>query len=182
MKKQRIQIWILLCVLTVCIFGYLAAKKLAKEEALEEVTDEQTVTNVEKEKVKELSYLYEGEMIELVKNADVWKAKADSTLELEQELIDTMVGYVCNISTDTVIEEPEELVNYGLSNPVNTICLTLDDESVIQVLIGDYMELTGEYYALVSGDPKVYTISSYIVTDFEKALDDLIVEEESSTE
>lgn len=41
------------------------------------------------------------------------------------------------------------------------------------------MDMTGEYYALVAGDSKVYTISSYIASVFEKSLDDLIVVEEN---
>ena len=38
------------------------------------------------------------------------------------------------------------------------------------------MDMTGEYYALVAGDSKVYKISSYIASVFEKSLDDLFAE------
>lgn len=41
------------------------------------------------------------------------------------------------------------------------------------------MDMTGEYYALVAGDSKVYKISSYIASVFEKSLDDLIVVEKN---
>lgn len=177
MKKQKIQIGIFLVVLVVCIFGYLAAKQLPKEEETAVSSESQTVSNIDKEDVAGLSYLYEGEIIELVKNGETWQAKNDTSLQMDQEQIETMLGYVCNVTTDTVIDEPEELANYGLSNPANTICLTLGDESVIQLLIGDCMDITGEYYALLAGDPKVYTISSYIVTNFEKSLEELVVEE-----
>ena len=44
------------------------------------------------------------------------------------------------------------------------------------------MDMTGEYYALVAGDSKVYTISSYIASIFEKSLDDLIAVEKNTEE
>lgn len=181
MKKQKVQIWIFLIVLVICVFGYLAAKQLPEEETAVS-SEAQTVSNVVKENVVELSYIYEGEIIELVKNEDAWQLKEDDSIKLDQDQIETMLGYVCSISTDTVIEEPEDLVNYGLSNPANTICLTLKDGGVVQLLIGDCMDITGEYYALLAGDPKVYTISSYIVTNFEKSLDELIDTTEETTE
>ena len=44
------------------------------------------------------------------------------------------------------------------------------------------MDMTGEYYALVAGDSKVYKISSYIASIFEKSLDDLIAVEKNTEE
>lgn len=175
MKKQKIQLLLLCVVLALCVGGYFAAKQIPKEET-NVISDEHTVLNVKKEDVIEISYFYDGEIIDLVKNEEEWYAKDNSETALNQSQIETMLGYVCNITTDTVIESPEMLANYGLSNPSNTICLTLEDESVVQLLIGDCMSITGDYYALLAGDSKVYTISSYIVTSFQKSLDDLIDE------
>lgn len=182
MKKQKMQTIILLVLLVICVLGYLITKKMPDEEETQVSSEKQTVTNVDKEKVIGLSYLCEGKIIELTKTENGWKAENDITLELEQETVETMLGYACNITTDTVIDEPEELANYGLSNPANTICLTLEDECVIQILIGDCMEMTGEYYVLLAGDPKVYTISEYIVTNFEKTLEELVAEVETTSE
>lgn len=176
MKKQNAQLIVLVTVLILCICGYFVVKEMPEEET--EVTSQSyTVSNVDKNDVIEMSYFYEGEIINLIKTNDEWKLKEDSSVNLEQSVVETMLGYVCSITTDTVIESPESLAEYGLTNPSNTICLTLSDESVVQLLIGDYMDITGEYYALLAGDSKVYTISSYIASSFQKSTLDLIAEE-----
>lgn len=180
MKKQKVQMIIVLCILVLGVGGYMAAKNMPKEDETTVVSENHTVTNVAQDDVVEMTYLYEGSIIELVKENDVWKSKEDKSLTLNQTQIETMLGYVCSISTDTVIPDPESLAEYGLTNPTNTICLTLSDGSIVQVLIGDYLDITGENYILLAGDAQVYTVSSYIATSFEKSLDDLIevVEEE----
>lgn len=180
MKKQNAQLIVLVTVLILCICGYFVVKGMPEEET--EVTSQSyTVSNVDQNDVIEMSYFYEGEIINLIKTNDEWKLKDDASVNLEQSVIETMLGYVCSITTDTVIESPESLAEYGLTNPSNTICLTLSDESVVQLLIGDYMDITGEYYALLAGDSKVYTISSYIASSFQKSTLDLIAEEEEET-
>ena len=178
MKKQNAQMIVLVTVLILCICGYFIVKAMPEEET--EVSSEAyTVVNVDQNDVKGISYFYEGKIIDLVKENEVWTLEEDPELEVDQSIIETMLEYICYISTDTVIESPESLAEYGLANPSNTVCLTLSDNSVVQVLIGDYMDMTGEYYALVAGDSKVYTISSYIASIFEKSLDDLIVVEKN---
>ena len=173
MKKQNAQMIVLLTVLILCVCGYFVVKEIPEEET-EVASQSYTVSNVDQSNVIGMSYFYEGEIINLAKENDVWILEDDKTLSLDQSVIENMLGYVCSITTDTVIEEPESLAEYGLSNPSNTVCLTLSDESVVQLLIGDYMDLTGEYYALLAGDSKVYTIPSYIAAAFEKSIDDLI--------
>lgn len=174
MKKQKRQLIIIICILVLCVGGYLGAKNIPKEEDIEVGTENHTVTSINQDEVTEISYLYEGEIIEIIKEEDVFKYKADKSLALDQSVISNMLSYVCSIDTDTVIENPDSLAEYGLTNPKNTICLTLADGRVVQLLIGDYLDITGEYYILLAGDAKVYTVSSYIPASFEKSVDDLI--------
>ena len=181
MRKQNIQILVLVTVLVLCICGYFFVKSIPEEET--QVNSESyTVSNVVQTDVVGISYLYEGDIIELVKENDTWIAKENKALKLEQSTIETMLEYVCSITTDTIIESPQSLEEYGLLNPSNTICLSLSDESVVQLLIGDYMDMTGEYYALLAGDANVYMISSYIPVMFEKSVDELIAVEETTKE
>lgn len=181
MKKQNAQMIVLLTILILCVCGYFVVKSIPEEES--KVTSESyTVSNVVEEDVIGISYFYEGNIIDLVKENDTWTLKEDASLGLDQATIESMLGYVCSITTDTVIDSPDSLAEYGLSNPSNTICLTLSDESVVQILIGDYMDMTGEYYALLAGDANVYTISSYIPVAFEKSVDELIIIEETIEE
>lgn len=182
MKKQKRQFVIILFILILCVGGYFAAKKIPAEEETTVGTLNRTVTSVVQENVTELSYIYEGDIIELVKEEDVWKSKEDKSLSLDQTAVTNMLSYVCSITTDTVIESPESVSEYGLVNPQNTISLTLADGSNVQLMIGDYLDITGEYYAQLAGDANVYTISNYIPSAFNKALDLLTVTEEETTQ
>ena len=182
MKKQQAQMLILFCILVLCVGGYLVAGTLPEEEEITVTSKSYTVTNVNEDEIVEMTYLYEGQIIELVKENDIWKSKEDAALNLNQSVIENMVGYAAKITTDTVIEEPEALADYGLSNPANTICLTLSDNSIMQVLVGDYLDITNENYILLAGDSKVYTISSYIINSFNKSIEDLIMVEETENE
>ena len=182
MKKQKRQFFIIVCILVFCVGGYLIAKNIPKEEETTVGTESRTVTSITQSEVSGLSYLYEGNIIELIKEDGIWKSSEDKNLSLDQTVISNMLSYVCSITTDTVIENPESLAEYGLTNPENTISLTLADGSLVQLLIGDYLDINGEYYALLAGDTNVYTISSYIPSTFNKSLDMLIVTEEETTQ
>ncbi len=182
MKKQKKQFFIIICILVLCVGGYLIAKNLPEEEETTVGTKSHTVTSITQSEVAGLSYLYEGNIIELVKEDEVWKNNEDKSLSLDQTVVSNMLSYVCSITTETVIENPESLAEYGLTNPENTISLTLSDGSNVQLLIGDYLDINGEYYALLAGDTKVYTISSYIPSTFNKSLDLLVVKEEETTQ
>lgn len=172
MKKQSVQFILLVTILLLCICGYFVVHSMPKEEE-EQAAESYQVTDVDTQEVKGISYLYEGEIIDLIKEEDTWVFSEDPGILLDQSKIETMLGYVCAIDTDTMILSPDSLAEYGLSNPSNTICLTLSDDSIVQLLVGDYLDITGEYYALLAGDPNVYTISSYIPSAFEKSIDDL---------
>lgn len=184
MKKQKIQFIGVLCILVLCIAGYFLAKdlKTKQEKADTEDSAKTNVTQVTEDDVVKMEYLYDGKNISLVKKEDTWYDEADQSIVLSQSDINGMLSYACNITASTVIDEPESLDSYGLSNPSNTISLTLSDGSVVQILIGDYLDITGEYYAMIPGDSNVYTVSSYVATSFEKSIEDLLDTTDATTE
>ena len=67
MKKQKKQFSLIICILVLCAGGYFAAKKLPDEEETTVGTKSHTMTSITQEEVAELSYLYEGNIIELIK-------------------------------------------------------------------------------------------------------------------
>ena len=182
MKKQKKQFFIIICILVLCVGGYLVAKNLPDKEETTVGTESHTVTSIVQDNVTGLSYLYEGDIVDLVKEDGVWKSNEDKSLSLDQTAISNMLSYVCSITTDTVIENPESVSEFGLTNPENTICLTLADGSSVQLLVGDYLDIAEAYYAQLAGDTNVYTIANYIPSTFSKSLDMLVAEEETTEE
>lgn len=184
MKKQKVQLIVVAILLVLCIAGYFIIKNVNKNTEQEATTTTITVTNVESDNVKEIEYIYNGEAIAFIKDGDTWYYKNDKNITILQSEITTMLGYVCNVMTSTKIDNPEVLSVYGLDNPENTISMTLSDGSVVQIIVGDYLSITGEYYAMTSGDDAVYTIPSYCVSAFGKSIDELTetTETENSSE
>lgn len=182
MKKQKIQLIIFAVFLVIFITGYFMIKNSnIKDENDLEKTSDIKVTDVTSTDVIEMEYLKDGKTLDFVKDGDSWYYKDDKSIPIIQTDLTTMLDYACSISTKTVIDAPEDLKTYGLNNPANTISLTLKDGSIVQIMIGDYLSITGDYYAMVTGDDNIYAISSYYATSFDKSLDDL-TEKETSTE
>lgn len=182
MKKQKIQLIIIAVLLVIFITGYFMIKNSnLKDEDDSEETSDIKVTNVVSGDVVEMEYLKDGQTLDFIKDGDSWYYKDDRSIPIIQTDLTTMLDYACSISTKTVIDAPEDLKTYGLNNPSNTISLTLKDGSIVQIIFGDYLSITGDYYAMVSGDDNIYAISSYYATSFDKTLDDL-TEKETSTE
>ena len=157
-------------------------KNLPDEEETTVGTQSHTVTSIVQEDVTGVTYLYEGNTVDLVKEDGIWKSNDDKSLSLDQTAVSNMLSYVCSITTDTVIENPDSVSEFGLGNPSNTICLTLADGSSIELLVGDYLDIAQAYYAQLAGDTNVYTISNYIPSAFSKSLEMLVVEEETTEE
>ena len=63
----------------------------------------------------------------------------------------------------------------------STGILLLENGTSVILHIGESNSITGDYYLQVSGDDTVYTVSSSLVSTFEKTPEDF-VEEETETE
>ena len=159
MKKQKIQILILLVLCIVCVGGYFIIRNHTFE--TEEETVSVDVTNFNKDDVTELILSGDHE-VHLVKTDDIWT---------ENSLPD-----------ETVVEAPEDLSQYGLEEPFRTITAVLSDGTQVVIYAGNKSDLLSEYYIKVEGDDNVYLVSSNIVTDFDKDPEDFIDETETETE
>ena len=112
----------------------------------------------------------------------------DREMTLDQNQISSLVNNIAGLATESVVEEPENLSEYGLDNPVRTIKAEMKNGSNVIIYVGNQNDLTGDYYIRLEGDDRLYGISSYVVTAFDKDLEEFIEEtteetaEESLTE
>ena len=166
MKKQKIQILILLVLCIVCVGGYFIIRNHTFE--TEEETVSVDVTNFNKDDVTELILSGDHE-VHLVKTDDAWT---------ESSLPDETIK---ESTTETVVEAPEDLSQYGLEEPFRTITAVLSDGTQVVIYAGNKSDLLSEYYIKVEGDDNVYLVSSNIVTDFDKDPEDFIDETETET-
>ena len=162
MKKQKIQILILLVLCIVCVGGYFIIRNHTFE--TEEETVSVDVTNFNKDDVTELILSGDHE-VHLVKSDDVWT---------ENSLPDETIK-------ESTVNTPEDLSQYGLEEPFRTITAVLSDGTQVVIYAGNKSDLLSEYYIKVEGNDNVYLVSSNIVTDFDKDPEDFIDETETET-
>src|ERR1039457_5514658 len=85
-----------------------------------------------------------------------------------------MVGNLTNLNADKVIEENASgLKPYGLDPPTLDIVVTKKDGKTAEVLVGDDVPTGSGAYAKLAGDPRVFTIGSFVKTGLDKKSDDL---------
>jgi len=79
-----------------------------------------------------------------------------------------------SLTSDRLIEqEIGDTAPYGLSKPQLEIDVALKDSKEQKLLIGDQTPSGSTYYAMVAGNPRLFTIASYHKTSLDKSANDL---------
>ena len=183
MKKQKKQ-FILLCVVLVAFCGIFFGLKAfnqhqEEKEAQEEEAQKIVLEGMAAEDVTEFSYRYGGEEIGFVKEDGTWYFTGDKTVNITQTSIETMLSKVETVTASQKIEAPEDVSEYGFDEPQNVIWLKSADKE-LTITIGMYNSMTSQYYLMVDGDDNVYLVDSTIYSAFQKSVEDVTEEEETT--
>lgn len=179
MKKQKLQFILLAAVCLICIGGYFIIKNM--EFAEEETTVETVVTDFSKDDVTELTVTGDHEL-HFVREDDVWTETSLPDETIRESSVNYLISEINHITTtETVVESPEELSQYGLEEPLRTITAVLSDGSSVTIYVGKESSLLSKHYIQVEGDPNVYLAASYIVNAFEEDAEYFVEEEETET-
>jgi hypothetical protein len=166
---------LLAVVLVLLILGTLAATRLEADTTVEEEDTAVTVFSVETDSVMALSWTSGDETLAFDWDGESWSYAADSAFPVDEDMLNSMVAVLTEITADKTIEEPESLSDYGLLEPTCTITVTAGEETAL--LIGDETEL-GSYRYLSIGDGSVYLVSDTILDSFGYSLLDVAKLEE----
>lgn len=169
-KKLVLLLGVLLVLMTVTVLVMeFAPDENAEEEAAV------TVFTLDMDQVTGLSWTYEGEEVSLERDGENnWTYPADDAFPLDQSYPDAMVQALSEIQADRIIEEPEDLSEYGLADPVCSI--TVQAGETRQLAIGDETSLGGQRY-LSLGDGNVYLVDAGLLDDFALGLYDIVAKE-----
>lgn len=165
---------LLLGVLLVLMTATILVMEFAPDENAEEEAAV-TVFTLDMDQITGLSWTYEGEEVSLERDAENnWTYPADDAFPLDQSYPDAMVQALSEIQADRIIEEPEDLSEYGLADPVCSITVQADETR--QLAIGDETSLGGQRY-LSLGDGNVYLVDASLLDDFALGLYDIVAKE-----
>jgi hypothetical protein len=130
--------------------------------------DEATITKLTLKKK-------DADPIVLTKNdSGVWHIVQPKTLNADQSSVSGALSTLAALTSERVIEDKaSDLKQYGLNQPAVEVDITSKDDKTRKLLVGDETPTGSAVYAMVAGDPRVFTMASYQKSSIEKNLNDL---------
>lgn len=184
MKKKKKQLIALCILLLICIVAWVSLTKWNKSQEQKKQEEEEAskvmVTDISTEDVKAFSYQYNNETLSFVKEDDTWYYEADKSIALDQDAVETLVTTAAQFTADQEIRDYEDLSEYGLETPSNTITLTTGDGTTT-LLIGNKNDMLSQYYVKTDQSDSIYLAGSAVYTTYQKGIADLTAAE-STTE
>lgn len=115
-----------------------------------------------------------GDETVLQKDNGKWQLTAPKPYRADQDAVSQLVASVANVSGDSVVEDnASNLSAYGLNAPSLEVDITGKGGKVSKLEIGDDTPTNGGSYAILGGNPKVYTVASYVKSGIDKSENDL---------
>lgn len=102
-------------------------------------------------------------------------AKPAEELGADQSSVSTFLSSLTSATVDEVVDpHPASVKDFGLDPPAETIAVTSNAKpQQLTLLLGDETPTGGGVYAQVAGNPRLFTLASYLKTSLEKSLFDL---------
>src|SRR3984957_17058849 len=110
----------------------------------------------------------------LEKTNGKWQLTAPKPYPADQSAASQLVSSTANVSGDRVVEDKaSNLSGYGLNAPTLEVDITAKGGKVSKLKIGDDTPTNSGSYAMLEGDPRVFTVASYVKTGIDKSASDL---------
>lgn len=183
MKNKTVKMILAVVVLGVCCGAYAGVKTYVahqeKEESEEESKDSTTVFTASTDNIKSLDFMVDDTETTFEKDNDSWVKKDETDFPVNQSTLDSAASAVASIDSDRVLDDVDDLSEYGLDSPTNTIKIVTKsddedgDDTTTTLYVGDENSSTSQYYVRKDDDEKtVYLVDSSCVEPFTKTLSD----------
>jgi hypothetical protein len=116
-----------------------------------------------------------GDQLALARNGSgAWEILAPAPMTADQSAVDSMLGTFSSLNSERLVDDKAtDLSSYGLVRPSLEVDLTEKANKTQKLLLGDDTPAGGGTYAMLAGDPRVFTIPSYTKTSIDKSANDL---------
>ena len=103
-----------------------------------------------------------------------WQIAAPKQIRADQGAVSGVVSTLTNLDSQRLVEDKATNPSqYGLAQPALEVQVSEKDNKSQKLLIGDDTPTGGAVYAMLQGDPRVFTIASYTKNSLDKSLNDL---------
>jgi hypothetical protein len=111
--------------------------------------------------------------VQLARNGTAWQITAPKSLAADQSTVSGILSTVSSLNSDRLVDDKaSDLAQYGLSDPVVEVDITAKNKTQ-KLLLGEQTINGNSTYAMLAGDPRVFTIASYNKSSLDKSLGDL---------
>ncbi|AEF83197.1 DUF4340 domain-containing protein [Leadbettera azotonutricia] len=179
MKRKTVTLIIVLAALVLLSGGYFAAQAWSKAHpkaspyASAPARDTPRLTEFDSGKIVKLDLVSSGFSLE--KNGDNWElANAPTGIRIDQSAVSGKLWYAGSVWAESVVDDaPGDLSQYGLAEPQGHAIVADSEGKRAELFFGNLNPGRSAYYTMVSGDPKVYTVSSYSADSLLFSLDSI---------
>ena len=148
---------------------------VSKEEKTESSNEEESKTevfSVKTDDIKSLGFIVDKKAVTFEKKDDSWVKKDETAFPVNQTTLDSAASAIETVEADRVLEDVEDLTEYGLDSPSNTVTVDTDDGTT-KFNIGDENTSTNQYYISKDDDDStVYVVAADTVSPFMNSLYD----------
>ena len=103
-----------------------------------------------------------------------WKITGPQPFGADQAVVSGMLSTLSSLNSERIVEDKAaDLKQYGLDRPALRLDISEKDNKTQKLLIGDDTPTGGATYAMLVGDPRVFTMATYAKTSVDKSLNDL---------
>ena len=168
MKKKTVKLVSAVVALGVVCGAYVGVNSYVSSQEAKEAEEEDKSVDLVKLKaddVTAVSFKADDADVEFDKKDDSWTEKSDADFPVNQDTVDNAVKGVASLTADQEISDVEDLSQYELDDPQNTITLTTaDGDTTLQV---GMESSNNQYYVKKADDDKnVYLVSSTSLEPF----------------
>lgn len=109
----------------------------------------------------------------LEKTSD-WQITAPKPLRADQSAVSSLLGTLATLNSERLVDDhASNPAQYGLAPAAVQIDVTENDRKSQKLLLGDETPTGSAVYAMLAGDPRLFTIASYTKSSLDKGLSDL---------
>jgi Domain of unknown function (DUF4340) len=115
-----------------------------------------------------------GEVVQLRRVDSQWQIAGAKLLRADPDATSSLLSSLSSLSSDRTVEEKSaSLDQYGLTQPAIELDITDKNLKTAKILIGDKTPAGTAVYAAIAGDSRVFAVSSYKTSNFDKFANDL---------
>lgn len=171
--RKTTKLYVLLGVLLViCVAAFAVSRYQEQKENIK--NSGEVILEISTDSVTALSWSNESGSFSFTKDG-AWTYDDDAAFPVSEEKIKGLLEQFEAFAAAFVIDEVEDYAQYGLDDPVCTICVTAGGESYT-VKLGDFSKMDEQRYVSI-GDGKVYLVAHDPLDEYDAVLRDMILDD-----